>query len=108
MLPANAKLILTACPDEKTAKHIAKTLVQQKLAAAVNILPSMHSVYAWEGEICEAQEYQILIISMQTAFMAIKSVITALHPYKVPEIIQIPIEQSTQIFLQWIQNYVEV
>jgi periplasmic divalent cation tolerance protein len=90
-------LILCTCPS---ARH----LVEAHLAACVNILPGLRSVYLWQGEIEAAQEQLLLIKSAQSQYAAIESAIKTLHPYQLPEIIALPIQQGSAEYLQWIDS----
>lgn len=98
------QLILCTCPDQISAEKIAKQLVACKLAACVNILPGLSSVYEWQGEIETAQEHLLLIKSLQDRFAAIEIAIKQTHPYQLPEIIAVPIERGSLEYLKWIDS----
>jgi periplasmic divalent cation tolerance protein len=98
------QLILCTCPDQKSAEIIAKHLVSQQLAACVNIMPGLTSVYQWQGEIETAQEHLLIIKSHQQQFVAIETAIKAIHPYQLPEIIAVAIEQGSAEYLKWIDS----
>ncbi len=98
------QLILCTCPDQKSAETIAKQLVSQRLVACVNIMPSLTSIYQWQGEIETAQEHLLIIKSQQKQFTAIETAIKAIHPYQVPEIIAVAIEQGSAEYLNWIDS----
>ena len=97
-------LILCTCPSAEVAENLARHLVAERLAACVNILPGVRSVYLWQGEIEAAQEQLLLIKSAQSQYAAIELAIKTLHPYQVPEIIALPIEQGSAEYLQWIDS----
>lgn len=97
-------LILCTCPDQKTAEAIARQLITDKLAACVNILPGLTSVYEWQGEIETAQEHLLLIKSHQDRFAAIEAAIKNAHPYQLPEIIAVAIERGSSEYLKWIDS----
>ena len=97
-------LIYCTCPDLKTAEGIAQHLVKDKLAACVNILPGVHSVYEWQGQIETAQEHLLLIKSRQACYAAIEAAIKTLHPYQLPEIIAVAIERGSAEYLKWIDS----
>lgn len=97
-------VILCTCPSAEVAENIARHLVDARLAACVNILPGVRSVYLWQGAIEAAQEQLLLINSAQSQYTAIESVIKTLHPYQVPEIIALPIQQGSAEYLQWIDS----
>ena len=95
-------LILTNCPDETSANQIARQLVESRLAACVNILPRVQSIYHWQGNIESAAEIPLLIKSTAAAYPALEQAIATLHPYDTPEIIAIPICQGLPAYLNWI------
>ncbi|PCH97966.1 MAG: divalent-cation tolerance protein CutA [Gammaproteobacteria bacterium] len=96
------QLILTTCPDEQVAKTIAQHLVQEKLAACVNIVPNLTSVYSWEGEIQCDSEVQLLIKTSSEKFTLLNARINELHPYDVVEVIALNIQQGDKHYLNWI------
>ena len=98
------QLILCTCPDQKSAEIIAKHLLSVHLAACVNILPGLTSVYQWQGDIESAQEHLLIIKSQQQQFTAIEAAIKAIHPYQIPEIIAVAIEQGSAEYLKWIDS----
>ncbi|MGD0958265.1 MAG: divalent-cation tolerance protein CutA [Methylomonas sp.] len=96
------QLILCSCPDQTCAERIANALIQAKLAACVNILPGVVSVYSWQDQVETAQEHLLLIKSRIDLFAAIETAITAIHPYQIPEIIAVDIERGAADYLKWI------
>ena len=98
----DALLILTNCPDEASANAIALAVVEQGLAACVNILPRLQSIYRWQGSVESASEIALLIKSTATNYPALEKCITELHPYDVPEIIALPITHGLPAYLQWL------
>jgi periplasmic divalent cation tolerance protein len=97
-------LILCTCPDAETADRIARQLVDDKLAACVNILPGVRSVYEWQGAVETAQEHLLLIKSPLERYAAIETAIKHLHPYQLPEIIAVAIECGSAEYLKWIDS----
>jgi periplasmic divalent cation tolerance protein len=95
-------LIITNCPDEQVANAIALALVEEKLAACVNILPRMQSVYRWQGSVESATEIPLLIKTTAGNYPALASRIVELHPYAVPEIIAVPIVRGLPAYLNWL------
>lgn len=86
------------------AKNIAKSLVQEKLAACVNILPSVYSIYKWENEVTEDSEFLLLIKTKKDLFDKLKNRITELHPYSIPEIIGVDISYCSEAYLSWLKS----
>lgn len=99
-----AHLIYCTCPDLSSAQRIAEHLIAEQLAACVNILPGVQSVYAWQGQIESAQEHLLLIKSPQPHYAAIEAAIKTLHPYQLPEIIAVAIARGSDEYLTWIDS----
>ncbi|MGO2332363.1 divalent-cation tolerance protein CutA [Pseudoalteromonas sp. MIP2626] len=103
-MAAQFKLIFTTCKDENEARELAKALVERKLAACVNILPKVASIYIWEGEVVEATEAKLLIKTkldkMNDVFLTIK----ALHSYEVPEIQVVDVATGNLAYFNWIDE----
>jgi uncharacterized protein involved in tolerance to divalent cations len=99
-------LIYVTCESEGSARQIATALVQEQLAACVNILPNIQSVYRWKGKLETANEYLLIIKSQQEAFAALRERVCKLHPYELPEIIAVPIVAGLEPYLNWITESV--
>ena len=100
----NYSVILCTINDKDKAKEIAKVLLELRLAACVNIVDNVCSIYRWQGEICEDGEYLIIIKSRRDLFEELKNKITELHPYEVPEIISLNIEQGSESYIDWLNG----
>ncbi|MGR9088761.1 MAG: divalent-cation tolerance protein CutA [Gammaproteobacteria bacterium] len=98
------QIIVCTCPDLKSAETIARLLIERHLAACVNILPGITSIYRWQGRIESAQEHLLLIKSNEDSYQAVESALLDNHPYELPEIIAIPIEQGLADYLHWIDS----
>jgi periplasmic divalent cation tolerance protein len=98
------QIVLTTCPDEACAERIARTLVAEGLAACVNILPPMRSIYKWKGKIEDATERMLVIKSAAARFPALRDRLRALHPYELPEIIAVPIVDGLPEYLAWLNK----
>ena len=92
-------LVICNAPDQDTARHIARTLVEERLAACVNILPACRSVYRWQGELEEDSELPLLIKTTEEAYPALQHRLVVLHPYEVPEIIAVEIAHVLPAYL---------
>jgi len=97
-----ALLVLTNVPDVELARSMARTLVELRLAACVNIMPAVESVYQWQGQVEQASEVTLMVKTAQDRYAELEAVIKAVHPYDVPEIIAIPIKDGLPAYLQWI------
>lgn len=98
--------IVTLCtvPDRGSGERIARVLVEERLAACVNLVPSVTSVYRWEGKVEEASEQLLVIKTVAERFEAVKVRIKELHSYELPEIIAIPITKGSSEYLDWITD----
>ncbi|MCU1297959.1 MAG: CutA1 divalent ion tolerance protein [Acidobacteriaceae bacterium] len=103
----NKKLVLTTAGSAEEARKIAHTLVEGKLAACVNIVPQIQSVYRWQGKTEEAQEWLLIIKTTDAAFERVKDAIKKMHSYEVPECIAVEIENGSPEYLNWITESVE-
>jgi periplasmic divalent cation tolerance protein len=98
------RIALCTVPDETTAGQIANTLVSEKLAACVNIIPSVVSVYRWKDAVEHGQELLLLIKTSASVWPLLETRILELHPYELPEIIAVPIHSGQTDYIQWIKN----
>lgn len=89
---------------EEECVTISKTLVTEKLAACVNIMPNLRSIYSWQSKICDEKEFLMIIKTSEKHLKNIQKRITELHHYEVPEIIFIPIETGLPEYLNWINQ----
>ena len=103
---ANHRLMLCTCPDRDKALELAEALVGERLAACVNLIPGLTSVYRWEGAIQQDSEVLLLIKTQETRVAALIERLRQLHPYEVPEIIAIPISEGLPDYLSWITTCV--
>ena len=97
-------LVFTTAGSEKNAKNIAETLVKLRLAACVNILPKLTSVYRWEEKIETAEEWLLIIKTIRKNFTAVRDAIKELHAYELPECVSVPIEDGSEAYLKWIAD----
>ena len=97
-----ALLILTNCPNEESANAIALAVIEARLAACVNILPRVQSIYRWQGAVESATEIPLLIKSTATNYPALEALIRQRHPHDIPEIIALPITQGLPAYLNWL------
>lgn len=95
-------IVITNCPDEETANAIALAVVEEQLAACVNILPRVQSVYRWQGSVESAAEIPLLIKTTAPNYPALEARIKAMHPYEVPEIVALPIAHGLPAYLNWV------
>ena len=98
------QIIFCTCPDLKTASGLAHTLIKDKSAACVNILPGLTSIYPWQNKIETAQEHLLIIKTRADQYQTVETLINTLHPYELPEIIAVPVERGLPDYLQWIDS----
>lgn len=98
--------VFVTTPDTTAAKKIANGLVEKKLAACVNIIPQITSIYFWEGKINEDAEVLLMIKTRQSRVDDLIKFVTENHPYSVPEVISLPIEKGNPAYLEWIAKTV--
>jgi periplasmic divalent cation tolerance protein len=96
------RLVLTTCGSAEEARRIAQELVERRLAACVNIVPQIESVYRWKGEVESATEWLLIIKTTAEAFERLRHALGKLHSYDVPECIEIAIEDGSAAYLGWI------
>lgn len=99
-------LVLNTCPDRETAGTIARALVEQGLAACVNVVPGIESVYRWQDRIETEAEALLLIKTRARAYSRLEAALRRLHPYELPEIIAVSIDGGISEYLSWINNEV--
>lgn len=94
-------VILCTAPDEPTARQLARSLVEEHLAACVNVIPGMRSFYRWRGKIEAEAEVQLIIKTRADRFDELAEWIAANHPYDVPEIIALPAGRASDEYVAW-------
>jgi periplasmic divalent cation tolerance protein len=95
-------VVLVTCGSEEEAIRIAHSLVEERLAACVNLVSPIRSVYRWEGKICDEKEWLLLIKTQKKKFDDLEKRVKSLHSYSVPEIIALPIIQGSSSYLEWL------
>lgn len=97
-------IVLTTCNSSEIASSIAESLVSNKLAACVNIINGVESVYQWQGKIEHDKEILLIIKTQQSLYSQLEQAIQELHDYELPEIIAVPINTGEKNYLNWIQS----
>jgi periplasmic divalent cation tolerance protein len=95
-------LLLSNLPDRDSALRLAHGLVEQRLAACVNVLSPCTSVYRWKGAVEAAAEVPVLIKTRASLYPALEQALRALHPYELPELIAVPLSTGLAGYLEWI------
>src|SRR5512144_68769 len=95
-------IVFVTCASAGEAETIARAVVEEHLAACVNVLPGVRSCYMWEGKMTWSDEVLLLIKTTDARFLALQARIRELHSYDVPEIVAVPIEVGFEKYLQWV------
>jgi periplasmic divalent cation tolerance protein len=104
MSGATIRAVLVTVPSLEVGKKIAEGVVKNKLAACVNIIPQVTSIYEWEGKVTEDSELLLIIKTQESRFEELSSFVQANHPYDVPEVIALPIDQGSKSYLDWVKK----
>jgi periplasmic divalent cation tolerance protein len=97
-------LVLSTVPDEKTGQDIARSLVEERLAACVTVSAASDSFYWWEGKIARETEFVLFIKTKASLYEKLESRVKSLHPYSVPEIIALPLDRGSQEYFRWLDQ----
>lgn len=98
----SALVVLCTCPDAASAEHIARRLVDERLAACVNRVPGLRSVYRWQGEVRDDAEELLVIKTQRARLEALTARILELHPYELPEVIALDVAAGHAPYLAWL------
>ncbi len=102
--PSDAMVVLCTCPDEPTATGIATALLAEELAACVNCVAGIRSMYRWAGQIRDDTEVLLVIKTRAARYGALEALVRARHPYELPEIIALPVVAGARDYLDWIRQ----
>jgi periplasmic divalent cation tolerance protein len=100
---ADFQIVLSTCGDRETAERIAHRLVEQRLAACVNILPGVQSIYQWRGAVQSESEVLVVIKTKAPLIQEVQSTIASLHSYEVPEFLVLPILGGSEAYMAWLE-----
>ncbi|NND45112.1 MAG: divalent-cation tolerance protein CutA [Xanthomonadales bacterium] len=100
---SGALVILCTCPDAGTAGKLARSIVDQRLAACVNILPAIRSIYSWQDEIQDDEEALMVVKTMEHAYPLLEAWLLEHHPYDVPEVVAVQANRVSPDYLAWIE-----
>jgi periplasmic divalent cation tolerance protein len=101
------RVVLTTTASEDEARKIARTLVGERLAACVNIIPKIESIYRWQDKVEEAREYLLLIKTTESAFPRLQQKLKELHSYELPECVALSMTAGSPPYLKWIDDSVD-
>ena len=103
---SDAVLVLSTGPDDESTDALARALVDEKLAACVNVLPSMTSIYRWNGAVEQSRERQLIIKTIRSALPRLHARLVELHSYELPEFVVLDIVSGGSEYLAWIAHEV--
>ena len=95
-------VVLNTCADEKEAGNLARTLVEERLAACVSVIPGVRSFYRWKGAVETSAECLLVIKSSRELFAPLRAALDRLHSYDVPEVLALPIVDGSPSYLDWL------
>jgi periplasmic divalent cation tolerance protein len=98
----DAVVVLVTAPTAEKAVELARTVVEEKLAACANVLPGVRSIYRWKGAVQDDAEVLLLLKTQRKRFPELRDRLLALHPYEVPEVLALPVEAGSEAYLDWI------
>jgi len=96
-------VVLSTCASEEEADRLSRMLVERRLAACVNVLPNMRSVYRWNGAIESAVECLLVIKSSRAQFDSLRAALEAAHSYELPEALALPVIDGSPAYLEWLE-----
>ena len=102
-----AVVVLVTCGSEEEAVKIAHSLVEERLAACVNLISPVRSIYRWEGKIWDEREWILIIKTQKKRFEELEKKVKSLHSYSVPEIISLPVVEGASSYLKWLEEMTE-
>jgi periplasmic divalent cation tolerance protein len=106
-MPTPLHLILCTVPDRETGLKLSRSLLEQGLAACINLTSPITSVYHWQGKLETSEEILLLIKTTKQHYKAVETALRAEHPYELPEIIAVPVEQGLEDYLNWVERCVK-
>jgi periplasmic divalent cation tolerance protein len=98
------RVVLTSVPDAATGERLARALVEERLAACVNLLPGVRSIYRWQGRLEDSAEVLLLVKTRADRCAALAARIQALHPYELPEVLELAASGGSAAYLEWVRR----
>ncbi|NWU02321.1 CUTA protein, partial [Urocynchramus pylzowi] len=105
-VPGTLSIALVSCLSQQMARDIARAIMDKRLAAHVNILPESSALYFWKGELEESTEVLLLVKTRTSKIEELSNYVRSIHPFEIPEIISLPIDQGNPAYLKWIEENV--
>ena len=95
-------MVLCTFPDEETARQIGALLVEKQVAACVNVVPGLRSIYSWQGEVHDDAEVLALIKTTREVYPRLEAALLEAHPYEVPEVLALPVAAGAEAYRAWV------
>jgi periplasmic divalent cation tolerance protein len=105
-MSTEVRTVLVTAPDARSAESMARALVEERLAACVNVIPGLVSVYRWEGEVQRDQEALMILKTTEPRAAALRERVVQLHPYEVPEVLVLNVVDGHATYLRWVAEAV--
>ena len=102
MTDSTVRIVLMTAPDQDTGRAIARTLVEQRLAACGNVIPTVESVFRWEGQVSTETEALVILKTSKERVESMMERAAALHPYEVPELLSLPVKEAWVSYADWV------
>ena len=96
------RVVLITAPNDEVAEKLARTLVDERLAACVNLLPGVRSIYRWQGKIEDEREVLLLVKTAADRLTGLMERVREVHPYSVPEILALPVDAGSSAYCDWV------
>ena len=101
-------VVLSTCSSAEEAERLARLLVQERLAACVNVAPGLRSFYQWKGAVESAAEWLLIIKSSRERFAALSAALERAHSYEIPEVLALPVVDGAENYLNWLDGELHV
>ena len=105
---SGARVVLVTAPSPDVGAALGRTLVDERLAACVNVIPGLTSIYRWQGQREEASECLLVIKTDETRYAELERRVLELHPYTVPEVLALPVERGAPAYVEWLRDSVAI
>jgi periplasmic divalent cation tolerance protein len=100
--PGDFVVVFVTMPDADLAARLGRTVVEERLAACVNVIPGLRSIYEYGGKLCDDGEVLCLFKTRRALYPALRDRLAGLHPYEVPELIAVPLAEGNEAYLAWL------
>ncbi|XP_046901352.1 protein CutA homolog [Hypomesus transpacificus] len=103
-IPGHHSVLLVNCPNEQAAKDIGRAIMERRMAASINILPRTSTMYYWKGDIQDATEILMMVMTRTSNILQLTEYVRSVHPYEIPEILSFPVDGGSLAYLKWMDE----